>query len=113
MREWWAPTVADATRLRQPGYQPYAVLTMCRALYTLAHGTIVSKPVAAHWALATLDARWGPLVTRALAGPTGNPADLPATQDLIACTVARWAAWERREDDENVKRNVEGVMRTA
>ena len=37
------------------GYQSYVVLTVCRMLYTLAHGTVVSKPIAARWAVATLD----------------------------------------------------------
>lgn len=31
-----------------------AILTMCRVLHTLEHGTIVSKPVAARWAQAKL-----------------------------------------------------------
>ncbi|MEX1022957.1 MAG: aminoglycoside adenylyltransferase domain-containing protein, partial [Dehalococcoidia bacterium] len=32
------------------GYQPYVVLTMCRALYTLEAGGVASKPEAGAWA---------------------------------------------------------------
>ncbi len=50
------------------GYQSYVVLTVCRMLYTLEHGTVVTKPTAARWALAAQDARWITLIERALAG---------------------------------------------
>ena len=39
------------------GYQAYAILSMCRVLYTLEFGTVVSKPAAARWAQGTLDER--------------------------------------------------------
>jgi len=47
IRTWWAPMLDAPTPVQHPGYQTYAILTMCRLLYTLEHGTIVSKPVAA------------------------------------------------------------------
>lgn len=47
-------------------YQAFAVLTMCRALYTLSQGETVSKLAAATWALQTLDPSWRPLIERAL-----------------------------------------------
>jgi len=50
------------------GYQSYVVLTVCRMLYTLVHGQVVSKPAAARWALATLDGRWVGLIERAVQG---------------------------------------------
>jgi len=50
LHSWWATFLVDATRMQDSGYQGYAVLTMCRALYALEHGAIVSKPVAARWA---------------------------------------------------------------
>jgi len=34
-----------------PFYRAYAVLTLCRILYTFKKGKVVSKPVAARWAL--------------------------------------------------------------
>jgi hypothetical protein len=40
----------EPKRLHSSEYQAYAIVTMCRVLYTLEHGTIVSKPVSARWA---------------------------------------------------------------
>jgi hypothetical protein len=70
--EWWMPQLADSRRLSDSEYQAYAVLTMCRALYTLEHGTIVAKPVAADWALRTLPSEWRPLVLSARAWQHGD-----------------------------------------
>ncbi|HWE60228.1 MAG TPA: aminoglycoside adenylyltransferase domain-containing protein [Chloroflexota bacterium] len=69
MEEWWGTMPLDPAPLRRAaiGYQAYAVLTMCRMLYTLDHGEVVSKPVAARWAQQELDARWFGLIDRALA----------------------------------------------
>ena len=52
LRGWWTSLLDNPRWLRDGEYQAYAVLTMCRALYTLQHGTIASKPVSARWALA-------------------------------------------------------------
>lgn len=90
LQEWWAPQLHDPTRLRSSEYQAYAVLTMCRALYTLQHGTVVSKPVAARWAQQTLGERWAALIGRALAWPSGLQADeLDETLGLLRYTLER------------------------
>lgn len=52
--------------LRTREYQAFTILTMCRALYTLAHGKVVSKPAAAAWARETLPPPWPDLVAKAL-----------------------------------------------
>ncbi len=66
LRSWWAtPAAAVAIRAAQPGYLTYVVLTMCRALYALAHGEAASKPRAAVWALGQLDGYWHSLIERA------------------------------------------------
>ena len=68
------------------GYQSYVVLTVCRMLYTLEHGAVVSKPVAARWALRTLDERWRELIERAAEGRHGGelvPADVSGTMAFI------------------------------
>ena len=62
LREWWAPQLGDHSRLLSSEYQAYAVLTMCRALYTIQSGTVTSKPLAARWAQERLDDRWSPLI---------------------------------------------------
>ncbi len=87
---WWAPMLHDPSRLHSRDYQDYAVLTMCRVLYTLQNGTIVSKPSAARWAQETLDARWSPIIERALAGLDGSPeVTLDETLHFIRFTLER------------------------
>jgi Aminoglycoside adenylyltransferase, C-terminal domain/Nucleotidyltransferase domain len=48
-------------KMRTPGAQSYAVLTLCRALYTHTHGRQASKKQAALWAQTYLP-QWGPLI---------------------------------------------------
>ncbi len=45
--------------------QRYAVTTLCRMLFTVHYGTLVSKRQALLWAAEELDQRWRELVTRA------------------------------------------------
>ena len=86
--EWWAPMIEDPRRIQSPGYQPFAVLSMCRALYTFEHGTIVSKPRAARWALTALDCRWSGLIEHAMQWREGQPAESIAdTVELIRYTA--------------------------
>jgi len=60
---WWSSLLDNPDlRLNNSGYQGYAVFTMCRALYALEHGVIVSKPVAARWAQQTLGEPWAGLI---------------------------------------------------
>lgn len=76
LREWWSPMLHNPDpRLYGDMYQAYAVLTMCRALYTARYKTIVSKPAAARWAQKALDAPWAMLIERALAWRPGNQLD--------------------------------------
>jgi hypothetical protein len=63
---WWRPMVANPSNLEFVGYRIYAILTMCRMIYTLRHGEIVSKPAAARWAMKELDERWRGLVETAV-----------------------------------------------
>jgi hypothetical protein len=69
-QEWLVPMRDDPLALRHRGYQAYTVLTICRMLYTLQFGTVVSKPAAARWAREALGPRWAPLIDRALADDT-------------------------------------------
>lgn len=62
LQDWWAPMLTGKNRLDEGAYQAFAVLSMCRALYTLARGTAVSKTAAADWARTHLDAKWQPLI---------------------------------------------------
>jgi hypothetical protein len=89
LHEWWFPMLDDATWLREHGsnYHGYAVITMCRALHALNHGTIVSKPAAIEWALRNLGSEWHPLIEQAVASQSGNHAKfLEETLDFIRFT---------------------------
>ncbi len=97
MREWWGPMVDDPWPLKRSGYQAYAVLTMCRMLYTLQHGAVVSKPAAARWAREILGQHWASLIERALAWRKDRPDtfgdDTSDTRRLIAYTAERFRQW--------------------
>jgi hypothetical protein len=66
--EWWAPMLQDPAHLEDRAYQNYAILTMCRLLYTLRNGAIASKPAAARWAQASLGSPWARIIKSATAG---------------------------------------------
>jgi len=95
LRGWWSPMLHDSIRLRSREYQAYAALTMCRALYTLQHGTVVSKTVAARWAQQSLGELWIALIERALAWPRDPQQDkMNETLDLIRYTLERSQQFE-------------------
>lgn len=76
LRWWWARQLYDARLIKESAYQAYAILSMCRILYTLSLGVIVSKPVAARWAQDQLDARWVNLIERGLTWEPDEDLDL-------------------------------------
>jgi hypothetical protein len=87
---WWEEQLIDPSLLSQGGYQAYAILSMCRILYTMQFGAIVSKPIAGQWAIANLGARWKPLIERAFQWVPGFDVDrLDETQDFIRYTLER------------------------
>ena len=49
LNEWWIPMLENPVKLEAQNYQAYAILTMCRMLYTFENGEIVSKPASARW----------------------------------------------------------------
>jgi hypothetical protein len=61
----------------KPKYRAYAVLTVCRILYSHTSGSIVSKPAAAEWAMEKLDPSWHGLISAALAHDAGRSFSLP------------------------------------
>jgi hypothetical protein len=88
LKEWWAPMIANPARLREPDYRAYAILTMARVLYTLEHGTVVSKPVAARWAQSTLARPWSALIKEARTWPHDpQPGSVSEAQDFIRYTL--------------------------
>lgn len=84
LREWWAPKLADPRDLHDAEYQAYAILTMCRARFTLATAEIVSKPAAARWLSEHSDSRTAAAIARALCWRHGEPLDeFDATMRMI------------------------------
>lgn len=85
---WTQPILADPSLIHKRGYQSYCVLTLCRMLYTLKHGEILSKAAAAKWALENLEQNWKPLIERALVGRQNpdlqaEPEDINGTLDMM------------------------------
>lgn len=86
---WWELQLADPCRVAAGPYQAYTVLSMCRILYTLRHGTLASKPAAARWARLVLEPRWAGLIERALGWQPGEEMNrLDETLDFIRYTHA-------------------------
>jgi predicted nucleotidyltransferase len=87
---FWRHPGRSQAFLAPRAYQVFAVQTMARALFTLEHGDLVSKPAALRWALDALPERFRAQLERALAFPDGDQRDdLPGTRALIDFTVER------------------------
>ena len=89
LARWWQPLLDDPSWLQERSKQPFAVLTMCRMLYTYEHGAVASKPTAARWCREAMDAQQRNLIDWALAWPHADTDCLAATLSLVAYTVDR------------------------
>lgn len=93
LQGWWQSQFDDPVRLKRRGYQAYAVLTMCRMLYTLETGGVASKPAAARWARPRVAEQWRSLIDRALVWRDADGVDdFTPTLELI-----RWVLRTVRE----------------
>ena len=101
LNDWWFPMLDDPAWLsgHAAEYHAYTVLTMCRALHALQHGTIVSKPAAAKWAQAELGEPWSQVIQRSLAQRLGRGTDglLQDSLDLIRYTRERAYVLKKHE----------------
>jgi predicted nucleotidyltransferase len=79
--DWLAHLHETPDQIRQRGYQSYIVLTVCRVLYTLETGAVLSKRLAAEWAKKTLNPCWALLIERAWLGRQ-NPEEAAGTEEL-------------------------------
>jgi predicted nucleotidyltransferase len=89
---WVNPILEEPAQIKSRGYQSFVVLSLCRMLYTLQYGTIVSKRVAAQWGQDTLGKQWKSLIEDAWLGRQNpgleaRPADINETMDLIRYTL--------------------------
>jgi hypothetical protein len=94
-----AQVLQEPAEMKDRGYQSYMVLTLCRILYTLQYGTVVSKPAAVRWAQSTLAERWLPLIGRAWTArhdPESEPSseDVTETLEFIRYTLERSQQFE-------------------
>jgi hypothetical protein len=88
LRTWWAAMLQDPARLYSHQYQAYAILSMCRALYTLQHGALISKPASASWALDTMGSKWSPIISEAMQWRRGQSMNrLKDTLDFIRFAI--------------------------
>ena len=88
LKNWWLPQLTNHSRLVKDDYQVYAILTMCRAFYTIENGDIVSKSKAASFVKKTLDKKWTLLIDEALLWKIGkNFNHLKETLDFIQFTL--------------------------
>jgi hypothetical protein len=89
---WAAQILDDPGQMKSRGYQSYTVLTLCRVLYTLENGSVVSKSAAARWAGETLGERWVPLIERTWEGRhhpglEASADDMKGTMDFISYSL--------------------------
>lgn len=81
---WLEDAVKDPTWLpwvREPGHHAFVLQTLCRLLYSLATGSVTSKPAAVQWARTHLEARWTALLDHL---PAVGPVEQAATQEALA-----------------------------
>jgi predicted nucleotidyltransferase len=80
----WIPLVHNTEIFNGEGHQPFFVLTMCRALYTIKTGDVASKRQSAEWVIANSDRKWTKLIKQAMAWHYGDPpGDTGQTQEFI------------------------------
>ncbi|HRF47447.1 MAG TPA: DUF4111 domain-containing protein [Anaerolineales bacterium] len=94
LQDGWRVWLAGGGDLRQIGFLSYAVLSQCRLLYTLEHGSVVSKAVAAAWALDRLPPTWRPVIaaareTRLGPGRASAPEEIAAAQRFMAYAASQ------------------------
>ena len=94
LQGWATQILNNPNEIARQGYQSYTVLSICRILYTLQFGDIVSKPQAARWVKETLDEKWSTLIDKTWIG-RHNPSlfasaeDIKQTLDLIKYALER------------------------
>jgi hypothetical protein len=89
---WATQILKNPNKINSRGYQSYVVLSLCRILYTLQFGDVVSKPFAARWVKETFAGHWVSLIERAWEGRhqpevSAEPEDINGTLEFIRFTL--------------------------
>jgi hypothetical protein len=82
LKGWATQILNNPNEMISRGYQSYIVLTLCRILYTLQFGDVVSKPRAARWAKEIVSEKWTALIDRAWVGRHDHPQLTPDTDEI-------------------------------
>lgn len=84
LHEYWEINLTDFPKFKRSDYQVFAILTMCRTLYSLETGKITSKIEAAQWAIQQLDTNCKNLIELAISwAPSQEINKLEDTQDFV------------------------------
>jgi len=95
LNNWWKPQLTDHSRLIKDDYQVYAVLTMCRVLYTINSGKVVSKSKAAKYAKMVVDEKLQKLIDDALLWKIGEGFNkLDKVLEFIKFTLNKTSLYE-------------------
>jgi predicted nucleotidyltransferase len=88
MHRWSNEVLDNPVSLNNRWFQSFMVLSLCRMLYTLKFGAIVSKAVAVGWAKELLDSKWTRLIERAWEERPNPPlkARMQAEQEDVEAT---------------------------
>jgi hypothetical protein len=92
LQDWaaWASDINDPEWQWPRRHKFYVVETMCRALHTLATGTITSKPRAVYWATQNLPEPWPALIQSSRPWQLDDTADPSLIEPVRAFVL--WAA---------------------
>ncbi len=90
LHRWSKEVLDEPASLNNRWFQSFMVLSLCRMLYTLKFGTIVSKAMAIQWAKESLDPKWTELIERAWLERPNPPmkARMQAEQEDVEATPA-------------------------
>lgn len=61
----WQPKITDSNYLKNSHYQSYVILNLCRILYTVICGEVVSKKASATWVKKEFGSQWSNLIKTA------------------------------------------------
>jgi len=93
---WVSQMLNDPDEMIRRGYpSSYVVLTLCRILYTLELGDVVTKPKAARWAKETVSEKWKTFIDQAWVKRqqyhplTAGSDEMNQTLDFIGYTLER------------------------
>jgi hypothetical protein len=85
LHNWATQILNNPDEIAHQGYQSYTVLSLCRIMYTLEFGDIVSKRKAATWVKETQGEVWNELIDRAWTGR--HHPQLPASTEDVNQTL--------------------------